>query len=109
MQSLTLPLQGFFNAIVYGWTQGDFVEVVGDTNSPDERTALIQNPIVNTINYQDTQNAMKGLDTTLATSRSVTLKNYLTTSIGESTDNHDETEVSEEETSLSLTVTIHKV
>ena len=102
-------MQGFFNAIVYGWTQGDFVKVVGDTSSPDERIALIQNPIENSINYQDTQNAMEGLDTTLATSRSVTLKNYLTTSTGESTDNHEETEVSEEETSLSLTVTIHKV
>ncbi len=96
---------------MYGWTQGDFVEVVGDTNSPDERAALVQNPIENSINYQDTQNAMEGLDTTLATSRSVTLKNYLSASIGESTDNHDLTEISEteEETSLSLTVTIHKV
>ena len=25
-QSLTLPLQGFLNAIVYGWTRRDFVE-----------------------------------------------------------------------------------
>lgn len=31
MQSITLPLQGFLNAIVYGWTRDDFVqEVVGN-------------------------------------------------------------------------------
>ena len=120
MQSLTLPLQGFFNAIVYGWTQGDFVEVVGNTSAPDERTALIQNfPIENSVNHQDTstQNPGEGFDTTLATSRSLTLRNYLHVSsnqgsrFGESTDNHDETEIleTEEETSLSLTITIHKV
>ena len=115
---MTLPLQGFFNAIVYGWTQGDFVDVVGNTDSPDERAALIQNfPIENSINHQDNQNPEEGLDTTLAASRSVTLRNYLRVSgnhgsrIGESTDNHEETEnlETEEETSLSLTVTIHKV
>lgn len=113
---MTLPLQGFFNAVVYGWTQGDFVKIVGDTESPDERAALIQNfPIENSINHQDNQNPEEGLDTTLAASRSVTLRNYLHVSgnqeSGELTDNHEETEVleTEEETSLSLTVTIHKV
>ena len=118
MQSLTLPLQGFFNAIVYGWTQGDFVEVVGTTGPPDETASLIQNfPMENSINHQDTQSPVEGLDTTLATSRSVTLRNYLHVSgnersrFGDSTDNHYETEISEteEESSLSLTVTIHKV
>ena len=28
MQSLTLPLQGFLNAVVYGWTRDDFVQKV---------------------------------------------------------------------------------
>lgn len=28
IQSLTLPLQGFMNAIVYGWTRKDFVEAM---------------------------------------------------------------------------------
>ena len=36
MQSLTLPLQGFLNAIVYGWTRDDFIqEVVGTTQYKD--------------------------------------------------------------------------
>ena len=66
MQSLTLPLQGFFNAIVYGWTQGDFVEVVGNTSAPDERTALIQNfPIENSVNHQDTSTQNPGKVLTL--------------------------------------------
>lgn len=26
MQSLTLPMQGFLNAIVYGWTRKEFVQ-----------------------------------------------------------------------------------
>lgn len=28
MQSITVPLQGFLNAIVYGWTREDFVQAV---------------------------------------------------------------------------------
>ena len=28
MQSLTLPMQGFMNAIVYGWTREDFVHAL---------------------------------------------------------------------------------
>ena len=28
MQSLTVPIQGFLNAIVYGWTRDDFVYLV---------------------------------------------------------------------------------
>lgn len=33
MQSLIVPLQGFFNAIVYGWTREDFVNLVAIDNS----------------------------------------------------------------------------
>ena len=33
MQSLIVPLQGFFNAIVYGWTREDFVHLVAIGNS----------------------------------------------------------------------------
>ena len=28
LQSITVPLQGFLNAIVYGWTREDFVQAV---------------------------------------------------------------------------------
>lgn len=28
IQSLTVPLQGFLNAIVYGWTKEDFIDAV---------------------------------------------------------------------------------
>lgn len=28
MQSVTLPIQGFLNAMVYGWTREDFIELV---------------------------------------------------------------------------------
>ena len=27
MQSITVPIQGFLNAIVYGWTREDFISV----------------------------------------------------------------------------------
>jgi hypothetical protein len=33
MQSLIVPLQGFFNAIVYGWTREDFMHLVAIGNS----------------------------------------------------------------------------
>lgn len=42
MQSVTLPLQGFLNAIVYGWTREDFVNAldlgqhVVQSSMPDE-------------------------------------------------------------------------
>ena len=29
LQSLTVPLQGFLNAIVYAWTKDDFLQVMG--------------------------------------------------------------------------------
>ena len=32
-QSITVPLQGFLNAIVYGWTRGDFVRMIKHRNS----------------------------------------------------------------------------
>lgn len=31
LQSLTVPLQGFLNAIVYGWSREDFLYVVAST------------------------------------------------------------------------------
>ena len=33
MQSVTVPLQGFLNAIVYGWTRGDFLQVMAISTS----------------------------------------------------------------------------
>eukprot|EP00731_Ephydatia_muelleri_P036102 Em0201g10a len=35
LQSLVLPLQGFLNAIVYGWTNEDFVDTVIKSSSSD--------------------------------------------------------------------------
>lgn len=35
-QSLTLPLQGFMNAIVYGWTRDDFVQTIAINNRTEE-------------------------------------------------------------------------
>ena len=32
-QSVTVPLQGFINAIVYGWTREDFLASVGVNSS----------------------------------------------------------------------------
>jgi len=32
-QSVTVPLQGFLNAIVYGWTRGDFLFIMAATSS----------------------------------------------------------------------------
>lgn len=35
LQSITLPLQGFLNAIVYGWTRDDFISVMSIPMSHD--------------------------------------------------------------------------
>ena len=35
MQSVTVPLQGFLNALVYGWTREDFVYVMAGTSLTD--------------------------------------------------------------------------
>lgn len=40
MQSLIVPLQGFFNAIVYGWTREDFVHLIAIGNSQFEGWGL---------------------------------------------------------------------
>ena len=37
LQSLTVPMQGFLNAMVYGWTRDDFVKSVTGTDSKDVR------------------------------------------------------------------------
>ena len=37
LQSLTAPLQGFLNALVYGWTREDFL-VINRANSKSEKT-----------------------------------------------------------------------
>lgn len=36
MQSITVPLQGFLNAIVYGWTRDDFLNVMAVTRTAEE-------------------------------------------------------------------------
>ena len=113
MQSLTQPLQGFFNAIVYGWTQGDFVEIVGDKDSPDERAALIHNfPMEKNANHDNHQLKSPGigLDKTVALMSSVNMSDNDVMG-GTINDNHEETEYSEieEESSLSQTITVHRV
>eukprot|EP00731_Ephydatia_muelleri_P022677 Em0015g260a len=40
LQSLVLPLQGFLNAIVYGWTNEDFVDTVIKSSSSDSGTSV---------------------------------------------------------------------
>ena len=42
-QSLTLPLQGFMNAIVYGWTREDFVQTIAINNMTEEMNSDVQN------------------------------------------------------------------
>ena len=37
LQSVTLPVQGFLNAIVYGWTREDFVYLVSLKSQLSER------------------------------------------------------------------------
>ena len=39
LQSLTVPLQGFLNAIVYGWTRDDFLDVMAVDKSSSSRRA----------------------------------------------------------------------
>ena len=41
-QSLTLPFQGFLNALVYGWTRDDFVNKVTQQRLMEETTTLIE-------------------------------------------------------------------
>ena len=36
MQSITVPSQGFLNAIVYGWTREDFVGLVSVNSDSEE-------------------------------------------------------------------------
>lgn len=114
-QSISLPLQGFFNAIVYGWTQEDFVEVVGNTDLPDESAALIQNlpiDIEQSINNEEEYHSpANGYDETLTGSKSVAFRQSLVISeskLGDITDYHTETE---DELSLdaSNSVSVHRV
>ena len=50
LQSLTLPLQGLLNAIVYGWTRGDFVDGIIPKNNPN--TSAEDNVFNNQEHYQ---------------------------------------------------------
>jgi len=36
MQSITVPLQGFLNAIVYGWTREDFLYIMAVTSKDQD-------------------------------------------------------------------------
>lgn len=38
MQSLTVPLQGFLNAIIYGWTRNDFINSMALLAQPEDKT-----------------------------------------------------------------------
>ena len=117
LQSLTLPLQGFFNAIIYGWTQEEFVDVVGNKDAPDEDVALINSLPIDSdqgINHQEEYHSpVNGMDKTLTSSRSVGCGgSIIILGTGDMTDYH-ETELSdtEQESSLeaSTTVSVHKV
>lgn len=121
LQSLTLPLQGFFNAIVYGWTQEEFVDAVGSKDAPDdhEGAALIKNfplEIEESINNQeDYLSPVGGFDTTLTVSRSIahretTLSGSQRNKTDDMTDYY-ETDLSgtDGESSIEATVSVHKV
>lgn len=41
LQSLTLPLQGLLNAIVYGWTREDFVQGIANPNTSEEENVTL--------------------------------------------------------------------
>ncbi len=45
-QSITVPLQGFLNAIVYGWTREDFLYIMASTK---QHTPLNDDPQINNI------------------------------------------------------------
>ena len=115
MQSLTLPLQGFFNAIIYGWTQKEFVGVVGTKDAPDEDAALIESfpiDIDQSINNEEEYHS-PGMDKTLTASKSMGCGESMTMSgTGDVTDYH-ETEISDTEQEsmfeASATVSIHRV
>ena len=38
MQSITVPLQGFLNAIVYGWTREDFLYIMVSSSRQEHST-----------------------------------------------------------------------
>ena len=40
LQSVTVPLQGLLNAIVYGWTRGDFLYIMAVSSSHSYHTDL---------------------------------------------------------------------
>lgn len=40
-QALFVPLQGFLNAIVYGWTREDFLDVMASNRSREEQDSFI--------------------------------------------------------------------
>lgn len=118
-QSLTLPLQGFFNAIVYGWTKQNFVDVVVDKHTLDENAALIHTfpvDVDQSINNEEEgdRGHVKGTESALGLLRngqSVTMSSSLENRAGDITDCL-ETELSdtEEESSLDryATLSVHK-
>ena len=44
-QSLTVPLQGFLNAIVYAWTKEDFLKVMGISDTDGEIMDIFDNSL----------------------------------------------------------------
>lgn len=60
MQSVTVPLQGFLNAIVYGWTREDFLFIMASTASTMNRT-------VNTMGVTADEPSSEFEDSTLLT------------------------------------------
>ena len=45
MQSITVPLQGFLNAIVYGWTREDFLYIMVSSSRQEHSTNFSSNYI----------------------------------------------------------------
>ena len=112
LQSLTLPLQGFFNAVVYGWTQHNFVNVVVDKDTPDENAALIHTfpvDVDQSINNEEEEyhshkngnNRIHASSKSLLNGQSITMSSSLENRAGEVTD-YLETELSDTEEESSL-------
>jgi len=51
LQSITVPLQGFLNAIVYGWTREDFLYIMASTRN--QKTLAVDPDIDCSSDFED--------------------------------------------------------
>jgi len=47
MQSITAPLQGFLNAVVYGWTREDFLYIMAVTSKDQDAEREMEGELEN--------------------------------------------------------------